>query len=397
MFADVKPLPPDPILGLSAAFKKDPRADKIDLGVGVFRDLTGNTPVMAAVAKAEATLLQAQNTKVYIPVAGAPGFAEGLLDLLFGADHPVLAAGRVTAIQAAGGCGSLRVGGELLASFGAKGVTTGAPTWPNHGPLLGAAGLALNQIDYYDGAARAIDFPAFEAGVRKLGPGDVLLLHGPCHNPTGADLAHDQIRSIADLALEREFTVLVDCAYHGFASDLENDAFIVRELASRLPELLVTYSCSKNFGLYRERTGALIMVGRTAEDADALKTHAMKLTRANYSMPPAHGGSIVSAILNSGELSALWRDELAAMTKTVKDNRAALVAAAAEQGLGNDLGYISDQNGMFSLLPLTRDQVAKAREEHGVYIVGAGRINLCGVNAQNAPRIIEAYRAVTKT
>ncbi|MBB5518497.1 amino acid aminotransferase [Amphiplicatus metriothermophilus] len=396
MFADVKPLPPDPILGLSKLFVDDPRERKIDLGVGVFRAADNTTPVLKAVKIAEQRLLERQATKAYAPPAGVPGFVEGAARLVFGEDSPVLRDGRSAGVQTPGGCGALRVGAEILRRLEAGTVYVGAPTWPNHAPLLTEAGLKLEMIPYYDAQARAIEFDGFIAAVEKLGPGDVLLVHGACHNPTGADLDRAQIDAIIETADRRGFLPFVDLAYHGFAAGLDDDAYIVREMARRLPELLVSYSCSKNFGLYRERTGALLIVGETGERAGAIQSHALNVARGMYSMPPAHGGSIVAEILQSPELEAKWRDELAHMRDTVKANRRLLARTAAEMQLGDALAYIEGQNGMFSLLPLSEKQVLAMREKHGVYMTGNARINLCGVNAGNVAHLCEAYRDVTQ-
>lgn len=394
MFADLKALPADPILGLSQAFKEDKRDRKIDLGVGVYKTPDGRTPIMEAVKKAEAAVIDAETTKAYTPPAGAPGFGDSILKLVFGAENEALGAGRCAAIQTPGGCGALRVAAELLKRTDARAVTSGVPTWPNHKPLLAASGLEMRMIPYYDAMAAAIEFDAYLAEVKKLGPQDVLLIHGACHNPTGADLSREQIDAVIDAAGEQKFLLLIDTAYHGFAKDLESDAYIVREAARRLPEALITYSCSKNFGLYRERTGALILVGETSERAHAVRSHAINVARGIYSMPPAHGGLIVSEILRSTELEKLWREELASMAETVRENRRLLVEAAGKAGLGNRLSYIADQNGMFSLLPMTEDSVRAARERHGAYIVGAGRINLCGVNAGNVDYLASALADV---
>lgn len=394
MFADLLALPDDPILGLSQAFKEDKRERKIDLGVGVFRTPDGRTPVMEAVKRAQASVIETETTKAYTPPAGAPGFADSILKLVFGPENEALGAGRCAAIQTPGGCGALRVAGELLKRTSARGITIGAPTWPNHKPLLSASGLDVKMIPYYDAMAASIEFGAFLGEIKKLGSEDVLLLHGACHNPTGADLSREQIDAVFDVAEERKFLPLIDVAYHGFAEDLESDSYVVREAARRLPEALVTYSCSKNFGLYRERAGALIMVGETAARAHALRSHAINVARGIYSMPPAHGGLIAAEILRSTELEKLWREELATMAETVRGNRRMLVEAAGNVGLGNRLLYIADQRGMFSLLPMTEESVKAARERHGVYIVGAGRINLCGVNASNVDYLANALADV---
>lgn len=395
MFSDAKLLPPDPILGLTRALMDDPRPEKIDLGVGVYRTADGRTPVMQAVKRAEAIFTAGETTKAYTPVEGAPGFTDAVLKLVFGEDSAALDAGRCAAIQTAGGCGALRIAGELLIRMGANGVTVGEPTWPNHMPLLSAAGLTVSPASYYDLTTSTINFDGFAAAASRLGPKDVLLLHGCCHNPTGADLTRTQIDAIIDIAHDRGFLPMIDCAYHGFAENLEADAHMIREFTRRLPEVLITYSCSKNFGLYRERTGALIVVGKNKERAAAIKSHAINIARGIYSMPPAHGGAIVAEIFRSPELTKMWRDELEEMAAQVSDNRRLFVKAAEEAGLGNRLSFIGEQNGMFSLLPMTAEEAIAARERHAVYIVGAGRINLCGVNPDNVERIVDAYKDVT--
>ncbi|MEO1251078.1 MAG: amino acid aminotransferase [Pseudomonadota bacterium] len=395
MFDQTKALPPDPILGLSKLFQDDNRDDKVDLGVGVFRDKQGRTPIMRAVSEAEAQVMAGEATKAYTPADGAPGFGPAILKLVFGEDSDVLAKGRAEAVQTPGGCGALRLGGELLHAHKAASLVLGEPTWPNHVPLLSAAGLKLTSVPYYDPSSNALLFDEFKTAVSKLGPQDVLLLHGACHNPTGADLSDEQADEIAEMAADQGFLPLIDTAYHGFARDLEKDAYIIRSFAEKLPELLVTYSCSKNFGLYRERIGALIIVGRDADRARAVKSHAVSLARKNYSMPPAHGGAIVAEILRSPELSAMWGTELGEMADLIRENRKRLVRAAEEIGLGNRLRFIEQQSGMFSLLPLSDENIRTMRDEHGIYVVGGGRINLCGINDGNVAKIAEAFKTVT--
>ena len=395
MFIDTKLLPPDPILGLIKLYQDDPRTDKIDLGVGVYRDLTGHTPIMKAVADAEANVMAAETTKAYTPADGAPGFGPAILRLIFGEGSDILSADRAIAVQTPGGCGALRLAGELLNSQGAECVTLGTPTWPNHIPLLSAAGLKLNSIPYYDQSAHAVDFSAFIEDISKLGPKDVLLLHGGCHNPTGADLTTEQIDEIASLAASQGFLPLIDIAYHGFAKDLESDAYMIRKFSAELPELLITYSCSKNFGLYRERTGALVFIGPNADKALALKSQAVSLARKNYSMPPAHGGAIVAEILSSPELTTSWRNELAEMAQAVRGNRQLLAKTGQDFGLHNQLSFIAHQAGMFSLLPLNEEQILTMREKYGIYIVGGGRINMCGVNETNVEYLVQSFKAAT--
>ena len=394
MFETVAPMPPDPILGLSQKIRNDPRPEKVDLGVGVFRTADGATPVMKAVAEAQRRLVAHEQTKAYTAPEGAPGFGDALLKLVFGADNDALAAGRCAAVQAPGGCGALRLIGELHHRFAPGAVAIGAPTWANHEPLLTASGNRLKMAPYYDPATSTLLYQDFLTAIESLDRGDSLLLHGACHNPTGADLAKDQIDEVLEIVRDKGLFLIIDTAYHGFAKDLDHDAYLIRAAAARLPELLVSYSCSKNFGLYRERTGALIIVGQDRKSAEAVKSHALNIARESWSMPPAHGGVLVSSILQSEELTALWREELASMTAAVKQSRTHLKQAASKAGLGNRLSFIEDQNGMFSMLPVTPGAVETLQSDFGVYMVGNGRINLCGVHAGNAAYIAEALSTV---
>lgn len=396
MFSDLKLLPPDAILGLSAAFRADTRENKIDLGVGVFRTPDNETPVMKAVAAAQKDLVEHETTKVYLPPEGAPGFGEAIVNLLFGADHPAVKDERAIAIQTPGGCGALRIGGELLKRAGANSVHVGEPTWANHKPLLEAAGLEVITLPFYNKENCVIDFADFMAGVEKLGSNDVLLLHGCCHNPTGSDLTREQIDAVFDAAEKQGFAVFIDTAYHGFGESLEDDAYMAREAARRLPSALISYSCSKNFGLYRERAGALIALGENAKHAETMASHIKSLARGAYSMPPAHGGLLVSKILHDDKLRKVWEDELNEMREAVIGNRELLVKTAREMQLGDQLDFITQQRGMFSMLPVTKEQTDVFREKHGVYMTGNGRINMCGVNTGNVEVLVAAYRDVVR-
>lgn len=396
MFAELPLLPPDALLGLTRLFNEDRREKKIDLGVGVFRTRDGRTPILESVKRAEEKVLSAQTTKVYTPPEGAPGFADAIAKLMFGEGHRAVADGRVFALQTPGGCGALRVGAELLKRSGAARIVIGAPTWANHQPLLSAAGLSIEMIPYYDAKTGGLFFDDFMGAVEKLGRRDVLLLHGGCHNPTGVDLSSAQIDQVIAASERQGFTPMVDFAYHGFAADLDADAFMVREIARRLPEALVTYSCSKNFGLYRERTGALFLIGKTGERMAAMKSHALALARGIYSMPPAHGGAIVAEILQSTDLSGLWRREVADMAAQIRKNRRLFVKTAGEMQFGERVAAVERQNGMFSMLPLTEPQVMAMRERFGVYMANNGRINLCGVNEGNVEHLCNGLRDVLR-
>lgn len=393
MFADLAALAPDPLLGVTSRFRADPRAEKIDLGVGVFRTRSNETPVMHAVAEAQRRLVKAETTKVYLPPEAAPGFAAAIRGLLFGAGSNDL---RIAVVQTPGGSGALRVAAELLKRAGASAITIGTPTWANHGPLLGASGLAILSIPYYDATSGGVDFAAFHDAASKLGPKDALLIHAGCHNPTGADLTREEIDAIIDLGAEKGFLPFVDFAYHGFAEGLDTDAYIVREMAKRLPEFLVAYSCSKHFGLYRERTGAVAMAGANEAAAKAMTTHAVNAGRQMYSMPPAHGALLVTEVLGDSALEQSWREELETMRLAVKRSRGIFVEAARAHQLGGRFDHLLRQNGMFSLLPLDETQVAALRDRHAIYVVNSGRANLCAVNEDNAERICSALADVLR-
>lgn len=393
MFADLALLPPDPLLGVTSRFRADPRSDKLDLGVGVFRNRQNETPVMRAVTEAQRRLVAAETSKTYLPPESAPGFGPGVKRLIFGQDGEDA---RIAVVQTPGGSGALRVGAELLKRAGATSITIGTPTWANHGPLLGASGLAIRSIPYYDEKTGGVDFAGFYEAAAKLGPKDALLVHACCHNPTGADLSREEVGAVIDLAEAKGFLPFIDLAYHGFADGLDADAEIVRAMTRRLKEVIIAYSCSKHFGLYRERTGAIAMVGADGRATAAMQTHAVNIGRQMYSMPPAHGALLVAEILGDPVLEQLWRDELETMRLAVKRSREILVETAHAHQLGGRLDHLLRQNGMFSLLPLNESQVAALRDRHAIYVVNSGRANLCAVNGGNAGRICAALADVLR-
>ncbi|MEL6111798.1 MAG: aromatic amino acid transaminase [Pseudomonadota bacterium] len=393
MFNNLDTLPEDPLLGLTQAYRNDPCEEKIDLGVGVFKTPDGTTPIMRAVKEAERRLTAAQQTKVYAPPVSVPGYIDHLSALVFG-DAPASDASCRIGVQAPGGCGALRLGAELLARRGAQRVLVGAPTWANHIPLMEAAGLRVEQEPFYNKASGTQETGDFLTAVEQLGPEDCLLLHGACHNPTGADLSSDDANAILDLAQRRGFLVFIDVAYHGFAQDLEADRAIVRQFAAGLPELMISYSCSKNFGLYRERTGAIFVQGQSERVAMAAQSHLINIARGSYSMPPAHGASIVAEILQADDLRKDWRDELSTMAQTVREKRVMLVAAARETALGEALDFVAQQNGMFSLIPVSKEQVSVLRKDFGIYMADSGRINLCGLTEANVGQFVHALATV---
>jgi len=394
MFEQFEQLPSDAILGISAAFKADERADKIDLGVGVYKDEKGDTPIMKAVASAAARVTELENSKSYLSPSGVSGFISAISALVFGDNNPAIREGRIAGIQSPGGSGALRLGAEVLARRGIKKIHIGTPSWANHIPLLSSAGIEIVSVPYYDMTSAAIDFESFVAALKDLEPEDVVLFHGVCHNPTGADLSDKQWDIIIDLINDRGFLPFIDTAYHGFSRGLLEDVEIIRKMSARIPELLVSYSCSKNFGLYRERVGTILVMAQKADHAMAVESHLVQAARRLYSMPPAFGAQIVTMILQSMEFSEAWRTELSAMTKDINDKRMLLAKAAHRHGIGNDFGFISSQRGLFSLLPLNPDQVMALRQDHAIYMAPDGRINFCGLNPANIDKFCDAVKAV---
>ena len=395
MFENLKPVAIDPILGLMVAFKADNRAEKIDLGVGVYQDDRGRTPVMASVKQAESRLMELETTKSYQGMAGDPDYNQRMMELLLGKDHSILSTGRVKSIQAPGGSGALRVGAEVIRRARPESkLWVGIPTWPNHIPLLGSAGFDIKQYPYYDMDARQVYTEKMMETLRQVPVGDLVLLHGCCHNPTGADLTNEQWDSIADLALERGFIPFIDTAYQGLGNGLDQDAYGMRMMAERLPEVIIASSCSKNFGLYRERTGSITFIAETSEQADIVVSQAMSTARSIYSMPPAHGALLVSMVLGDPQLRSQWEAELEEVRLRIKSMRNLLCDSLENNAAGMDFSHIKRQNGMFSFLGITTPQLERLRTEFGIYIVSSTRINLAGVNSNNIEHLTQSLLTV---
>ena len=397
MFESLKPVAMDPILGLMAAFRADTRTNKIDLGVGVYMNDLGLTPVMTSVKEAETQLMQLETTKSYQGIAGDPDYNQRILELLFGADHSILNSGRIKSIQTPGGSGALRVGAEVIqrARPEAK-LWVGVPTWPNHIPLLGGAGFEIEEYPYYNRDSHQIETQAMLETLGQVPAGDMVLLHGCCHNPTGADLTHEQWDLIADLALERGFIPFIDTAYQGLGDGLDEDAYGLRMMAERLPELVVASSCSKNFGLYRERTGSITFIADSAEQADIVASQTMSVARQMYSMPPAHGALLVSLVLGDQQLRANWEAELTEVRERIQSMRSLLADNIRNNAAGIDFSHIKKQKGMFSFLGLNTAQLDQLREEYGVYIVSSSRVNLAGINSNNIGYLSDSILSVLK-
>jgi aspartate/tyrosine/aromatic aminotransferase len=397
IFADLRPLPPDSILGLVEEYNHDLRPNKVSLAAGVYVDEAGITPVLDTVAEAEARILAAQTTKSYKPVAGDPAYLRPVRELIFGPGHPAVAEGRVETLHTPGGTGALRVAADLVRRLrpGAT-IWMSTPTWPNHPQVFGAAGLATASYPYLDSATGALDEAGMLTALRGAPAGDVVLLHACCHNPTGIDPKDDMWRRIGDVIAERSLLPLVDFAYQGFGDGLAADARGLLELVRPGAELLVASSFSKNFSLYDERVGALSVVAATATEAATLLSHAKATVRASYSNPPAHGGEIVATILADDALRARWVDEVAAMRGRISGNRRLFVEGLRDAG-APDFSRLLGQRGMFSLLGLSVDQVRRLKEEHAVYVVGGGRVNVAGITARNLEPACRAIAAVLST
>lgn len=395
MFEQVKAIAPDPILGVIAAHAADPSPNKIDLGVGVYRDEAGNTPILDSVARAERLLVERQTTKTYLGPAGVPGFNAGMTERLFGAGSEAVAQHRVQTIQAPGGTGALRLGADLIKRVRPDTVVWASdPTWANHLTLFPAAGLELRAYPYFDPEASSLRFDEMISALRERVPGDVVLFHACCHNPSGVSPTPEQWVEIADLTAERGFTPMVDIAYMGFERGLEEDALIVRLLAERCPELIVASSCSKNFGMYRERVGALsIMTGNAGKTADVV-TVINNLSRTNYSMPPAHGPAVIDVIFNSAELTELWEGEVREIRERIAYLRTTLSEKIAAAGIGRDFSFLAHQTGMFSFLGLAPEQVDRLSREFSIYTVRSSRINVASFNDRNMDYFVTALGAV---
>jgi aspartate aminotransferase len=395
MFERLDRLSPDPILGLMAAFRADTDPHKVDLGVGVYRDDQGDTPILQAVRKAEQAVLARQTTKSYVAAAGNPGFNQAMERLVLGAEHPALTSGRVRTIEAPGGCGALRLGAELIKAASPESVVyVSTPTWANHIPLVSGCGLKLERYPYFDAATGGIKFEAMLSTLDKLPPRAVVLLHASCHNPTGADLSETQWRELLALFKSRNLLPFIDMAYQGLGTGVAEDAFGVRLFCNELPEVTVAVSCSKNFGLYRERTGALHVISEKVSAADAVLTQLVRIARSIYSMPPDHGAAIAYEILDNTGLREMWSDELTTMRKRIQGLRRDVVQQLRQTCPQRDFSFIESQRGMFSYLGIAVEQVRELQSRHHVYMTDDSRINIAGLRRENLEYFAHAVAKV---
>ncbi|MCX7016832.1 MAG: aspartate/tyrosine/aromatic aminotransferase [Candidatus Sumerlaeota bacterium] len=395
MFHELSMAPPDAILGLTEAFKKDPRPGKINLGAGVYQNDQGQTRVFSSVKKAEAALLKEETTKNYLPIHGSEGYAAAVQELLFGEGREAVASGRIATAHAPGGTAALRVAADFLKKVGQRErIWVSDPTWANHPQVFAAAGLQVSTYPYYDAATKGLDFGRMLQAIQEIPAGDVILLHGCCHNPTGVDPALDQWKRIAEAVWARGVFPLIDFAYQGLGDGLEEDAAGVRLFAAPGREALIANSFSKNFGLYRERVGGLTVLGATSEDAQKAFSHVKTTIRANYSNPPSHGGAIVETILKDTQLKAEWQGEVTAIRDRIRQMRRLFVETLKAKGAKGDFSFIARQKGMFSFSGLGKEQVDALRERHAIYIVGGGRINVAGMTRANMEPLCQAIAGV---
>ena len=389
-------VPGDPILGLMEAYAQDSNPRKFDLGVGVYKDAQGLTPIPEAVKIAEARLVESQDTKTYIGGHGNPLFGKVINELVLGADSKLIAEQRAGATQTPGGTGALRLAADFIAQcLPGKGVWLSNPTWPIHETIFAAAGVKVSHYPYV-GSDNRLDVDAMLAALNEVPHGDVVLLHACCHNPTGFDLNHDDWQRVLDVVRRRDLLPLIDFAYQGFGDGLEQDAWSTRLFAAEVPELLITSSCSKNFGLYRDRTGALIVCAKTADKLIDIRSQLANIARNLWSTPPDHGAAVVATILADPELKARWADEVEAMRLRIAQLRSGLVEALEPHGLRERFAHIGVQRGMFSYTGLSPEQVKQLREQHSVYMVSSGRANVAGIDATRLALLAEAIANACK-
>ncbi|QDI05173.1 aspartate/tyrosine/aromatic aminotransferase [Xanthomonas cerealis pv. cerealis] len=396
-FANVEQVPGDPILGLTEAYNADSRPTKVNLGVGIYYDESGRIPLLRAVQQIERQLAQDAKPRGYLPIDGLPAYDLATQQLLFGAESPLLAAGRVATSQTIGGSGALRVGADLLKKLlSTSTIAISNPSWENHRAVFSAAGFDVVDYTYFDAATHGLNFDGMLADLAKLAPGTVVLLHACCHNPTGADLTQEQWRTVAALLKERNLFPFVDIAYQGFDKGIDEDAYAVRLLAEAgVDSYVVASSYSKSFSLYGERVGALSVVSATAAESKAVQSQVKRIIRTIYSSPSTHGAALVAGVLNSPELRAMWEQELAEMRERIHALRAGMVQKLAALG-APEFGFIQQQAGMFSYSGLSKPQVDRLREEFGIYAVGTGRICVAALSQANLDYVTQAVATVHK-
>ena len=394
MFGSLKALPADPILGLLAKYREDSNPHKIDLGVGVYKNEAGHTAILDCVKAAEKYRNDHEDTKLYIGPTGSPVFNEEMSKLIFG-HHKVLLENRARTVSTPGGTGALRVAAEFIKSCKAGAtIWVSNPTWANHTGLFEAAGLTVKTYPYYDHENKTLDFDGMLAALKEVSSDDAVLLHACCHNPSGMDLNNEQWQQVVEVAKDIGFLPLIDMAYQGFGVGLDEDAYGLRLMAEHAKEMIVCSSCSKNFGLYRERIGACTIIGETSAAVDVAQSVLLYVIRVIYSMPPAHGAALVETILSSDELRTQWHVELKEMRDRINGNRQLLVDKLVENGVTRDFSFITRQMGMFSFLGITPEQVQQLQDEYSIYMVGSSRMSIAGIANSNVDYLAKSIAKV---
>lgn len=384
MLNNLTAMPADPILGLLTQYREDTHPHKIDLGVGVYKDPAGHTPILHCVKTAEKIRLETETTKVYIGPAGSPQFNQLMTELAFGVDHSAIITNRIRTVSTPGGTGALRVAGDFIKRCNPNAVLwVSDPTWANHIGLFEAAGITVKTYPYYDYDNQTLKFDEMMSALAQISPQDVVLLHACCHNPSGMDLTCEQWDKVVALTKAQGFTPLIDMAYQGFGDGVDQDAYGVRQMAAAVENMILCSSCSKNFGLYRERIGSCSVIAKDTHSANIAQSVLLYVVRCLYSMPPAHGAAIVETILGSAELTKQWLDELKVMRDRINGNRAMLVAKLKANGVERDFSFIARQKGMFSFLGISPEQVARLQQEFSIYMVGSSRISIAGISEEN--------------
>uniref|UniRef100_E6XKN3 Aminotransferase n=1 Tax=Shewanella putrefaciens (strain 200) TaxID=399804 RepID=E6XKN3_SHEP2 len=395
MFNKLTAMPADPILGLLTQYREDNHPQKVDLGVGVYKDPTGVTPILSCVKKAEKFRLDTETTKVYIGPTGSPQFNTLVTELAFGAGHSAIIANRIRTVSTPGGTGALRVAGDFIKRCNPNAVLwVSDPTWANHIGLFEAAGITVKTYPYYDYDSKSLKFDEMLAALSQVSPDDVVLFHACCHNPSGMDFTTEQWDKVVALTKDQGFTPLIDMAYQGFGDGVDIDAYGVRQMAAAVDNMILCSSCSKNFGLYRERIGSCSVIAKDANTANIAQSVLLYVVRCLYSMPPAHGAAIVETILGSKELTQEWLDELKVMRDRINGNRAILVDKLKANGVNRDFSFIARQKGMFSFLGVNPEQVARLQKEFSIYMVGSSRISIAGISEDNVDYLAQSIAKV---
>ncbi|MBB1270900.1 amino acid aminotransferase [Shewanella sp. SR44-3] len=395
MFHSLSAMPADPILGLLTQYRADSHTNKVDLGVGVYKDPSGHTPILACVKIAEKRRFETEDTKVYIGPTGSAPFNKLMTELAFGQSHPALLADRIRTVSTPGGTGALRVAADFIKRCNPNAVLwVSDPTWANHTGLFEAAGISVKTYPYYDYDSKTLKFDQMMAKLATIGKDDVVLLHACCHNPSGMDLTPAQWDQVVELTAKQGFTPLIDMAYQGFGDGVDEDAYGVRQMAAAVENMILCSSCSKNFGLYRERIGACTLVGKDSVQANVAYSVLLYVVRCIYSMPPAHGAAIVETILGNDTLKQQWLDELKVMRDRINGNRTMLVEQLKANGVERDFSFIANQKGMFSFLGISPQQVERLKQEHSIYMVGSSRISIAGISEANVDYLAKSIAKV---